>query len=99
MAAHSAAPAAGVAAQESEGRASVLWLFVGLMVTMLMASMNQTSLSTALPTIVGDLGGVEQMSWVITGCILASTIMMPVYGRISDQLGRKPVLLTAIVPS
>jgi EmrB/QacA subfamily drug resistance transporter len=97
MAAHSAAPDAGAAAQEAEGRSSILWLFVGLMVTMLMASMNQTSLSTALPTIVGDLGGVEQMSWVITGYILASTIMMPVYGRISDQLGRKPVLLTAIV--
>lgn len=75
---------------------SVVLLFIGLMVTMLMASMNQTVLSTALPTIVGELGGVEQMSWVITGYILASTVTMPVYGRISDQFGRKPVLLVAI---
>lgn len=76
---------------------SVVLLFIGLMVTMLMASMNQTVLSTALPTIVGDLGGVDQMSWVITGYILASTVTMPVYGRISDQFGRKPVLLAAIM--
>ena len=75
---------------------SVVLLFIGLMVTMLMASLNQTVLSTALPTIVGELGGVEQMSWVITGYILASTVTMPVYGRISDQFGRKPVLLVAI---
>lgn len=75
---------------------SIGMLFVALMVTMLMASINQTVLSTALPTIVGDLGGIDHMSWVITGYILASTVMMPVYGRISDQLGRKPVLLAAI---
>lgn len=72
-------------------------LFVALMVTMLLASLNQTVLSTALPTIVGDLGGVNHMSWVITAYILASTVMMPVYGKVSDLLGRKPVLLAAIV--
>ncbi len=72
-------------------------LFAGLMVVMLLASLDQTILSTALPTIVGDLGGVAHMSWVITGYILASTVMMPVYGRISDLFGRKPVLLSAIV--
>ncbi|WP_422559449.1 MDR family MFS transporter [Gordonia sp. (in: high G+C Gram-positive bacteria)] len=64
---------------------------------MLLAALNQTVLSTALPTIVGELDGVDQMTWVITGYILASTIVMPVYGRISDILGRKPVLLVAIV--
>ncbi|CAL8899017.1 MFS transporter [Kocuria varians] len=73
------------------------WLFASLMVVMLLASLGQTILSTALPTIVGDLGGVDHMSWVITGYILASTVMMPVYGRISDIFGRKPVLLGAIV--
>ena len=72
-------------------------LFASLMVVMLLASLSQTILSTALPTIVGDLGGVDHMSWVITGFILASTVMMPVYGRISDLLGRKPVLIAAIV--
>ncbi|RKQ36872.1 MDR family MFS transporter [Kocuria tytonis] len=72
-------------------------LFASLMVVMLLASLGQTILSTALPTIVGDLGGVDHMSWVITGFILASTVMMPVYGRISDLFGRKPVLIAAIV--
>lgn len=76
---------------------TVLFLFIGLMITMLLASLNQTVLSTALPTIVGELNGVDQMTWVITGYILASTIVMPVYGRISDQLGRKPVLVVAII--
>src|SRR5699024_7394094 len=71
-------------------------LFAGLMVTMLLASLNQTVLATALPTMVGELHGVDQMTWVISGYILASTIMMPIYGRISDQLGRKPVLISAI---
>ncbi|UWW10616.1 MFS transporter [Mycolicibacterium brumae] len=70
--------------------------FASLMVTMLLASLNQTVLSTALPTIVGDLHGVNQMTWVITSYILASTIVMPVYGRIGDLLGRRPVLLVAI---
>ncbi len=73
------------------------FLFAGLMVTMLLASLNQTMLSTALPTIVGELHGVDHMTWVITGYILASTIMMPVYGRISDLFGRKPVIIVAIV--
>jgi EmrB/QacA subfamily drug resistance transporter len=66
------------------------------MVTMLLASLNQTVLSTALPTIVGELHGVTSMTWVITGYILASTITMPIYGRLSDLFGRKPLLVAAI---
>ncbi|MCF8570883.1 MFS transporter [Gordonia sp. HY002] len=75
---------------------NVILLFIGLMITMLLASLNQTVLSTALPTIVGELNGVDQMTWVITAYILAMTIVMPVYGRISDLVGRKPALLFAI---
>lgn len=75
---------------------TIVLLFIGLMVTMLLASLNQTVLATALPTIVGELHGVDQMLWVITGFILASTIMMPIYGKVSDLLGRKPLLLFAI---
>ena len=74
----------------------IVLLFAGLMVTMLLASLNQTVLSSALPTLVGELNGVEHMAWVITAFILASTIMMPVYGKLGDLLGRKPVLLFAI---
>lgn len=75
---------------------TVLFLFIGLMITMLLAALNQTVLSTALPTIVGELDGVDQMTWVITAYILASTVVMPMYGRISDLFGRKPILLVAI---
>lgn len=76
---------------------NVTLLFAGLLVTMLLASLNQTVLSTALPTIIGELNGVEHMAWVVTVYILASTIMMPVYGKISDLLGRRPVLIAAIL--
>ncbi len=81
----------------SAGNGHIRLLFAGLMVTMLLASLNQTVLSTALPTIVGELNGVDHMTWVITSYILASTITMPMYGKISDLLGRKPVLITAIL--
>ncbi|MET4004668.1 MULTISPECIES: MDR family MFS transporter [Arthrobacter] len=74
----------------------IILLFSGLMVTMLLASLNQTVLSSALPTMVGELNGVEHMAWAITAFILASTIMMPVYGKLGDLLGRKPMLLFAI---
>ena len=72
-------------------------MFVGLMIVMLMSSLNQTILAPSLPTIVGELHGVEHMSWVITIFILLSTITMPVYGKLSDQFGRKPFLIFAIV--
>lgn len=88
-----ATPAAPAASKER----GVLLLFAGLMITMLLASLNQTVLSSALPTIVGELHGVEHMSWVITAFILASTIMMPIYGKVSDVLGRKPLLVVAIL--
>ena len=55
---------------------------------MLMASLDQTILSTALPTIVAELRGVRRMSWVITAYTLAATVVMPVYGRIGDLVGR-----------
>lgn len=75
---------------------SIKLLFAGLMVTQFMSSLGQTVLSSALPTIVGELNGVEHMTWVITAFILAMTIMMPIYGKLSDLLGRKPLLLIAI---
>ncbi|WP_272896850.1 MFS transporter [Nesterenkonia sp. PF2B19] len=71
-------------------------IFAALMIAMLMASLGQTVLATALPTIVGELHGVEHMAWVITAFILSSTIMMPVYGKLGDMFGRKPLFLVAI---
>ncbi|RAG60309.1 MFS transporter, partial [Burkholderia multivorans] len=61
---------------------AIILLFVGLMIAMFMFSLNQTVLATALPTIVGELDGVPQMLWVPTAFMLASTIMMPIYGKL-----------------
>lgn len=72
-------------------------IFSALILAMLMASLGQTVLATALPTIVGELDGVEHMAWVITAFILASTIMMPVYGKLGDMFGRKPLFVFAIL--
>lgn len=71
----------------NEGRVGII--FAALMLTMLMSSLGQMVFSTALPTIVGELGGVEHMSWVITAMMLTMTIAMPVAGKLGDQLGRK----------
>jgi len=75
---------------------SVLLVFAGLMVAMLLSSLDQTIFSTALPTIVGQLNGVEHMLWVTTAYILASTIVMPVYGKLGDLIGRKWLFIGAI---
>ncbi|RAV33223.1 MDR family MFS transporter [Corynebacterium heidelbergense] len=72
-------------------------LIVGcLMLGMLLSALGQMIFATALPTLVGELGGVDQMSWVITIFLLAMTISMPIYGKIGDQVGRKPLYLFAI---
>ncbi|MFF0990781.1 MDR family MFS transporter [Kocuria nitroreducens] len=84
-------------AEPGTGSRHLALLFVGLMLSMLLAALNQTVLSTALPTIVGELNGVDEMLWVITAYILASTVMMPVYGKLGDLMGRKPLLLAAIL--
>jgi EmrB/QacA subfamily drug resistance transporter len=71
-------------------------IYACLLVTMFLSSVSQTIVGSAMPTIVGSLGGVEHMSWIITAYTLAMTISMPVYGKLGDLIGRKPVLLAAI---
>ncbi len=87
-----------ITASEVSGadRKHILLVFAGLMVAMLLASLDQMIFSTALPTIVGDLHGVDHMLWVTTAYILASTIMLPVYGKLGDQIGRKGLFIFAI---
>src|SRR5205809_8108297 len=68
-----------------------------LMVVMLLASLDQTIVSTALPTIVEELGGLEHLSWVVTAYLLAVTVVTPLYGKLGDQYGRKLVLQCALV--
>ena len=72
-------------------------VFAALMLGMFLAALDQTIVSTALPTIVGDLGGLNHLSWVVTSYLLASTVSTPIYGKLGDMYGRKPVFLAAIV--
>ena len=73
--------------------------FAGLLLAMLLASLDQTIVATALPTIVGDLGGIDQLAWVVTAYLLGATVTMPLWGRASDLYGRKPLFLAAIASS
>ncbi len=72
------------------------WIYASLLISMLIAALDQTIISTALPTMVGELNGVSNMGWVITSYILASTVAMPVYGKLGDLMGRRPMMLTAL---
>ncbi|MFV0634812.1 MDR family MFS transporter [Demequina sp.] len=84
------------AATEVDRRSGIVPMFIGLMTAMLLSALDQTMFATALPTIVGELGGVDLMLWVTTAYILAATIMMPIYGKFGDLVGRKGLLLIAI---
>ncbi len=79
------------------GHPPIRLIFVALMVVMLLASLDQTIVSTALPTIVGELGGLDHLSWIVTAYMLATTIVTPLYGKLGDLFGRKIVLQVAIV--
>jgi EmrB/QacA subfamily drug resistance transporter len=80
-----------------ENAPRVRLIFSALLLVVLLASLDQTIVATALPTIVGDLGGLEHLSWVVTAYLLASTITGPLYGKFGDLYGRKPTLQVAIV--
>jgi EmrB/QacA subfamily drug resistance transporter len=82
---------------ETDTAPRVRVIFGALLLVLLLASLDQTIVSTALPTIVGDLGGISKLSWVVTAYLLASTVAGPLYGKLGDLYGRKGVLQTAIV--
>jgi EmrB/QacA subfamily drug resistance transporter len=67
------------------------------MTCLLLSALDQTIVATALPTIVGELGGLEHISWVVTAYVLSSTVSVPLFGKISDIYGRKPMLQITIV--
>ena len=86
------------AAAEDRLAGRALWtVFAALMLGMFLAALDQTIVATALPTIVGDLGGLNHLSWVVTSYLLAATISTPLYGKLGDVVGRKPVFLAAIL--
>ncbi|HEU4565713.1 MAG TPA: MFS transporter [Gemmatimonadaceae bacterium] len=75
----------------------VLTAFSGILLAMLLSSLDSTIVATALPTIVGELGGLERLAWVVTAYLLAQTVVTPLYGKLGDLYGRKRVLQSAIV--
>ena len=92
----SASPVQLVAAAKTGPRLDRRWVTAALMLVMVLASMEQTVTSTAMPTIIGSLHGLEHYSWVASIYLLACTVSMPLYGRLADSLGRKRIILFAI---
>ena len=93
----SSAAAPATFAPEPEPTTRIGPIFGALMLVLLIASLDQTIVSTALPTITGDLGGASKLAWVVTAYMLASTITTPLSGKLGDLYGRKIVLQTALV--
>lgn len=78
-------------------RQRVVVIFSGLMLVVLLAALDSTIVATALPTIVGDLGGLDRLSWVTSAFLLAQTAVTPLYGKLGDLYGRKRILQSAVV--
>src|SRR5437763_12989311 len=92
----SAVPAS-VPAPSIAARPHLRVIFGGLMLVLLLTALDQTIVATALPTIVGDFGGIQHISWVVSAYLLGQTAVTPLYGKLGDLYGRKRVLQTAIV--
>jgi EmrB/QacA subfamily drug resistance transporter len=92
-----AASTAEVPQDDEAARRSLALVFGGLMLVMFLAALDQTIVATALPTIVGDLGGLSHISWVVTAYLLAQTVVTPLYGKLGDMFGRKIVLQGALI--
>src|SRR3979490_1559466 len=82
---------------EAAPQQSIRMIFGALFLVLLLAALDQTIVSTALPTIVGELGGLENLSWVVTSYLLTSTIVVPLYGKFGDLFGRKIVIQASIL--
>src|SRR3989440_5479153 len=88
---------AEAAAVPTGPRREVLIILPGLLLAIMLAMLDQLVVSTALPRIVGDLGGVQHLSWVVTAYVLAATVTTPLYGKLGDLYGRKRLLMAAII--
>jgi EmrB/QacA subfamily drug resistance transporter len=75
----------------------ILAIYSGLMVALLLAALDQTIVATALPKVVSELGGITQYSWVFTAYMVGTTVTVPIYGKLGDAHGRKPLFIVAIV--
>ncbi|OEJ38880.1 EmrB/QacA family drug resistance transporter [Streptomyces agglomeratus] len=92
-----ATPVAGPGTGTGDSRRTVVAAIGALLLGMLLAALDQTIVSTALPTIVSELGGMEHLSWVVTAYMLAATAATPLWGKLGDQYGRKKLFQAAIV--
>jgi len=82
--------------QQAETTRPPIAILVALALGVLLAALDQTIVATALPTVAGDLGGLTDIAWVVTAYLVAETVSMPLYGKLGDVVGRKPVLIGAI---
>src|SRR5690554_3893366 len=73
------------------------WVLFALMITMMLAAMDNTIVATAIPQIVGDLGGFSLFSWLFSIYLLVQTVTIPIYGKLADIYGRKPILILGIL--
>src|SRR5438874_10972482 len=94
---------APVAAQEyrplsaTASRGRLVSILIGVLLAMLLAPLDQTIVGTALPRIVANLGGLEHYAWVVTAYLLASTVSVPIYGKLSDIYGRRPFFIGGMI--
>lgn len=92
-----AAPIPGADEPQYLSHREIIIVLFGLMAGVLLAALDQSIVGTALPRIVSDLGGLDQLAWVVTAYLLTATAATPLWGKISDLYGRRPVFQTAIV--
>ncbi len=83
--------------QPRYSRRDTLLTMAGVLMVMLLASLDQTIVSTAMPRVIADLQGFDRYTWVSTAYLLTSTVMVPIYGKLSDLFGRKPIFLFGVV--
>lgn len=89
--------AAGPAEQPRFSKRETLFTMIAVLLVMLLASLDQTIVTTALPRIISDFNGLDRYTWVTTAYLLTSTIMIPIYGKLSDLFGRKPIFLIGVI--
>src|SRR3954447_21977456 len=87
---------AAIAGAAPRSRRELLVAFSAIMLATLLAALDQTIVATALPHIAGDLHGFEHLSWVVTAYLVTSTVTVPLYGKLSDLYGRRPLFVAAI---
>ena len=97
MSGHDHAAGAAKDAAKPVSEREVRAIYLGLMAVLGLGALDQSIVATALPRIVDDLGGMAHLSWVVTAYVLASTATMPLYGKLADQYGRRPMIFTALL--